>query len=170
MLADERGSEDTTYTGQLRAFAGAVAGAGDVPTSAAHAVTTMGLIDDAYRAAGLLPGAPYPMTPAGTEAAQFAADLIRIDTTNRGGGDGASARRRSTGGQAGRAGVEPALLESAPGRRTWWRGSAAATPARRRCWCTATSTWCPRTRRPGACPRSPARSATACCGGAARWT
>ena len=55
VLADERGSEDTTYTGQLRAFAGAVAGAGDVPTSAAHAVTTMGLIDDAYRAAGLLP-------------------------------------------------------------------------------------------------------------------
>jgi len=28
---------------------------GDVPTSAAHAVTTMRLIDDAYRAAGLLP-------------------------------------------------------------------------------------------------------------------
>jgi hypothetical protein len=26
-----------------------------VPTSAAHAVTTMRLIDDAYRAAGLLP-------------------------------------------------------------------------------------------------------------------
>lgn len=28
------------------------------------------------------------MTTAGAEAARFAADLIRIDTTNRGGGDG----------------------------------------------------------------------------------
>ena len=28
------------------------------------------------------------MTPAGAEAVRFAADLIRIDTTNRGGGDG----------------------------------------------------------------------------------
>jgi predicted dehydrogenase len=55
VLADERGSGDTTYTGQLRAFAAAVAGRGDVPTSAAHAVGTMRLIDDAYRAAGLLP-------------------------------------------------------------------------------------------------------------------
>ena len=55
VLADERGSGDTTYTEQLRAFAAAIAGAGDVPTSAAHAVTTMRLIDDAYRAAGLLP-------------------------------------------------------------------------------------------------------------------
>ncbi len=55
VLADERGSGDTTYTEQLRVFAAAIAGAGDVPTSAAHAVTTMRLIDDAYRAAGLLP-------------------------------------------------------------------------------------------------------------------
>ena len=55
VLADERGSGDTTYTEQLRAFAAAIADAGDVPTSAAHAVTTMRLIDDAYRAAGLLP-------------------------------------------------------------------------------------------------------------------
>ena len=55
VLADERGSGDTTYTGQLRAFAAAVAGRSDAPTSAAHAVGTMRLIDDAYRAAGLLP-------------------------------------------------------------------------------------------------------------------
>ena len=55
VLADERGSGDTTYTEQLRAFAAAIAGAGEVPTSAEHAVTTMRLIDDAYRAAGLLP-------------------------------------------------------------------------------------------------------------------
>jgi hypothetical protein len=37
----------------LRAFA-AAAGGGPVPTSAAHAVGTMRLIDKAYRAAGLL--------------------------------------------------------------------------------------------------------------------
>jgi predicted dehydrogenase len=55
VIADERGGGDTSYTGQLRAFAAAIAGGGDVPTSAAHAVTTMRLIDDAYRAAGLLP-------------------------------------------------------------------------------------------------------------------
>jgi predicted dehydrogenase len=55
VLADERGSGDTTYAEQLRAFAGAVATGSPVPTSAAHAVTTMRLIDDAYRAAGLLP-------------------------------------------------------------------------------------------------------------------
>ena len=55
VLADERGSGDTTYAYQLRAFAEAIAGGGDVPTSPAHAVTTMRLIDDAYRAAGLLP-------------------------------------------------------------------------------------------------------------------
>jgi predicted dehydrogenase len=55
VIADERGGADTSYTEQLRAFAAAIAGAGDVPTSAAHAVVTMRLIDDAYRAAGLLP-------------------------------------------------------------------------------------------------------------------
>ena len=60
VLADERGGGDTTYTEQLRAFASAVSSGATVPTSAPfssalHAVTTMGLIDDAYRAAGLLP-------------------------------------------------------------------------------------------------------------------
>jgi predicted dehydrogenase len=55
VVADEQGSGDTTYTWQLRAFAAAIAGGGAVPTSAAHAVATMRLIDDAYRAAGLLP-------------------------------------------------------------------------------------------------------------------
>jgi predicted dehydrogenase len=68
VLADERGSGDTTYTEQLRAFAAAIVNGTPVPTSAAHAVTTMRLIDDAYRAAGLLPrGARSddadPMTP-----------------------------------------------------------------------------------------------------------
>ncbi len=54
---------------------------------------------------------------AGTDAARFAADLIRIDTTNRGGGDG---RERPAAeyvaARLAEAGLEPALLESAPGR------------------------------------------------------
>ena len=54
---------------------------------------------------------------AGAEAARFAADLIRIDTTNLGGGDG---RERPAAeyvaARLAEAGVEPALLESAPGR------------------------------------------------------
>jgi acetylornithine deacetylase/succinyl-diaminopimelate desuccinylase-like protein len=58
------------------------------------------------------------MTPtAGTDVAGLAADLIRIDTTNRGGGD---ARERPAAeyvaGRLAEAGLEPALLESAPGR------------------------------------------------------
>jgi acetylornithine deacetylase/succinyl-diaminopimelate desuccinylase-like protein len=57
------------------------------------------------------------MTPAGQEAARFAADLIRIDTTNRGGGD---ARERPAAeyvaARLAEAGLEPVLLESAPGR------------------------------------------------------
>jgi len=57
------------------------------------------------------------MTLAGTEAARFAADLIRIDTTNRGGGDG---RERPAAeyvaARLAEAGLEPVLLESAPGR------------------------------------------------------
>jgi acetylornithine deacetylase/succinyl-diaminopimelate desuccinylase-like protein len=57
------------------------------------------------------------MTRAGTEAARFAADLIRIDTTNRGGGD---ARERPAAeyvaARLAEAGLEPMLLESAPGR------------------------------------------------------
>jgi len=57
------------------------------------------------------------LTPAGAEAARFAADLIRIDTTNRGGGD---ARERPAAEyvaeRLAEAGLEPVLLESAPGR------------------------------------------------------
>jgi predicted dehydrogenase len=53
--ADEEGGGDSTYVHQLRAFAAAIAGRAPVPTSAEHAVGTMRLIDDAYRAAGLRP-------------------------------------------------------------------------------------------------------------------
>jgi acetylornithine deacetylase/succinyl-diaminopimelate desuccinylase-like protein len=56
-------------------------------------------------------------TRAGAEAARFAADLIRFDTTNRGGGD---ARERPAAeyvaARLAEAGLEPVLLESAPGR------------------------------------------------------
>jgi predicted dehydrogenase len=55
VVADEQGGGDSTYVGQLRAFAAAIAKGDPVPTSAAHAVVTMRVIDDAYRAAGLLP-------------------------------------------------------------------------------------------------------------------
>ena len=53
VVADERGGGDSTYVGQLRAFAAGIARGEQVTTSAPHAVTTMRLIDDAYRAAGL---------------------------------------------------------------------------------------------------------------------
>jgi predicted dehydrogenase len=53
VVADEQGDGDSTYVGQLRAFAAAIADDGEVPTSAASAVATMRLIDDAYRASGL---------------------------------------------------------------------------------------------------------------------
>jgi predicted dehydrogenase len=55
VVADVPGGGESTYVHQLRAFAAAIAGDGQVPTSAAHAAVTMRLIDDAYRAAGLLP-------------------------------------------------------------------------------------------------------------------
>jgi predicted dehydrogenase len=53
VVADEQGGGESTYVHQLRAFAAAIAGDGQVPTSAAHAVVTMRVIDEAYRAAGL---------------------------------------------------------------------------------------------------------------------
>ena len=55
VVADEQGGGDSTYVGQLHAFAAAIAQGTPVPTSAAHAVVTMRVIDDAYRAAGLAP-------------------------------------------------------------------------------------------------------------------
>jgi predicted dehydrogenase len=57
--SEPAGSPDTTYLGQLRAFAGAVLRGERFPTTAEHATVTMDLIDDIYRAAGL------PLRPAG---------------------------------------------------------------------------------------------------------
>src|SRR5271155_3227309 len=57
------------------------------------------------------------MTLAGTEAPRFAAGLIRIDTTNRGGGDGRGRPAAEyVAARLAEAGVEPTLLESPPGR------------------------------------------------------
>ncbi len=53
--AGTAGNGDTTYAWQLRAFTQAIKTGVPVETSAAHAVTTMRLIDNVYRAAGLPP-------------------------------------------------------------------------------------------------------------------
>jgi acetylornithine deacetylase/succinyl-diaminopimelate desuccinylase-like protein len=56
-------------------------------------------------------------SPAGADAARFAADLIRIDTTNRGGGDGQERPAAEyVAARLAEAGVDAAVLESAPGR------------------------------------------------------
>jgi predicted dehydrogenase len=59
--ADYGGPGDTTFAWQLRAFMAAVQEGAPYQTTAAHAVTTMRVIDDAYRAAGL---PPRGITPA----------------------------------------------------------------------------------------------------------
>jgi acetylornithine deacetylase/succinyl-diaminopimelate desuccinylase-like protein len=57
------------------------------------------------------------VTPAGEEALRFAADLIRIDTTNRGGGEGCERPAAEyVAERLAEAGLDPVLLESAPGR------------------------------------------------------
>jgi predicted dehydrogenase len=48
-------SAETTYLGQLRAFAAAVLRGEPFPTTPEHAIVTMELIDDIYEAAGLPP-------------------------------------------------------------------------------------------------------------------
>ena len=57
------------------------------------------------------------LTLAQQEAVRFTADLIRIDTTNRGGGDGSERPAAEyVAALLAEAGLEPAVLESAPGR------------------------------------------------------
>ncbi len=53
ITADPADAAHTTYLGQLRAFAAAVLRGEPFPTTPGHAVVTMELIDDIYRAAGL---------------------------------------------------------------------------------------------------------------------
>jgi hypothetical protein len=61
VVSDERAADlrrtgdesDATFVWQLRAFSAAVRDGVPFPTTAANAVTTMRLIDDAYLAAGL---------------------------------------------------------------------------------------------------------------------
>jgi predicted dehydrogenase len=55
VAADPAHAAETTYLGQLRAFSAAVRSGEPFPTTAGHAVVTMALIDDIYRAAGLPP-------------------------------------------------------------------------------------------------------------------
>jgi acetylornithine deacetylase/succinyl-diaminopimelate desuccinylase-like protein len=60
---------------------------------------------------------PEPQVRAEDEVAGLAADLIRIDTTNRGGGDGREREAAEyVAARLTEAGLEPQLLESAPGR------------------------------------------------------
>ena len=54
-LGGAGGGGETSFVWQLRAFVAAINTGAPVETSAAHAVTTMRLIDDVYRAAGLPP-------------------------------------------------------------------------------------------------------------------
>jgi acetylornithine deacetylase/succinyl-diaminopimelate desuccinylase-like protein len=57
------------------------------------------------------------LSAAGADAARFAADLIRIDTSNRGGGDAVERPAAEyVAARLAEAGLEPQLLESAPGR------------------------------------------------------
>ena len=117
VVADEQGGGDSTYVGQLRAFAAAIA-AGGRPGPDIGGERRGDHAPDRRRVPrGRPAAAPLGMTPAGEEAARFAADLIRIDTTNRGGGD---ARERPAAeyvaARLAEAGLEPVLLESAPGR------------------------------------------------------
>lgn len=105
------------------------------------------------------------------EVVRFTSDLIRIDTTNRGGGD---CRERPAAEYAAallaEAGIEPTLLERTPGGPTSSAGSRAPTRARTRCSSTVTSTSSPPRPPTGASTRSPARCATGSSGGAARST
>jgi hypothetical protein len=54
-IGPDPGPAETTYLGQLRAFTAAVLCGEPFPTTPEHAIGTMELIDDIYRAAGLAP-------------------------------------------------------------------------------------------------------------------
>ncbi len=101
------------------------------------------------------------------EVVTFTSDLIRIDTTNRGGGD---CRERPAAEYAAErlagAGLEPTLLERSRGRTNVVARIEGTDPSRTRS--SSTVTWTSYRHRPrtGPCTPSPARSATASSGGA----
>ena len=108
------------------------------------------------------------------EVAELLSDLIRIDTTNtgdtsdeRGGAGGRGVGRLQA--RRGRHRVGDPRVRARAGP-AWSPASRAPTAAARRCWSTATWTSSPPTRPSGASTRSPARSATATSGAAARST
>ena len=115
-----------------------------------------------------------PLAAAQDEVAELLSDLIRIDTTNTGDTATSAGERAAAEWVACKladVGIEsPDLRVRAgpgqPGRPD--RGHRPQPPGR--CWCTATWTSSPPTRPSGACTRSPARSATATSGAAARST
>lgn len=72
-----------------------------------------------------------PGTVAEEEVTRFASELIRIDTTNRGGGDGCERKAAEyVAGLLAEAGLEPAVLESAPGRANVVTRTAGSDPGR----------------------------------------
>ena len=65
-------------------------------------------------------------------------------------------------------GYETSTSSPGPGRGNVFACLAGAIPVAVRCWSTGISTWCPQSRRTGACTRSPGRSPTATCQGPRR--
>lgn len=102
------------------------------------------------------------------EVVTYTSELIRIDTTNRGGGD---CRERPAAEYAAErlaaAGLDPVILERTPAGATSSPASPAATRAPTPSSSTATSTSSPRRPRSGPSTPSPARSRTAWSGDAA---
>ena len=119
------------------------------------------------------PTAP-PLAAAQDEVAELLSDLIRIDTTNTGDTATSAGERAAAEWVACKladVGIESPDLRVRAGPGQPGRPHRGHRPQpRRRCSCTATSTSCPPTRPSGACTRSPARSATATSGAAARST
>lgn len=136
----------------------------EVPAGVAHAARVVDTAD----AVEVVDAVDAVDAVALDEAVEFTSGLIRIDTTNRGGGD---CRERPAAEYVAErlaaAGLEPLLLERTPAAPTSSPGSRAPTAAPRPSSSTATSTWS-RPRPPtGAWTPSPARSATGWSGGAA---
>ena len=106
------------------------------------------------------------------EVARIAADLIRFDTSNYGGGNAKGEREAAeyVGAYLESLGLEPEYFEPIPRRTNVMARVPGRDPESRRSSCTATSTSCRRPPSRGRSIRSAGSSATACCGAAARWT